>query len=250
MRGDPNYPDRSVFRLGWVAMSEPASASSGPRRRSGRARAVRGAVLVLALLVTGGVVYGGLRDPGTGPSDGTATPIPTPTRLSSLDLSDLPITRGPFCDALDQNDVETALGGPVTATQHYNSGDRATLATGLADVSHEYNCGYRAANGVQARAWVFAEPVTPGIGRSIARESTGEAGCRPIAGAPRFGTPSAGTLCRATDPAGTAVTLRGLFGDSWLTCQLSTPATAAASDTVRRAEQWCVRVATTMGARP
>ena len=31
---------------------------------------------------------------------------------------------------------------------------------------------------------------------------------------------------------------------------LSAPQTSAAADTVRRAEQWCVRVATGLGARP
>ena len=52
-------------------------------------------------------------------------------------------------------------------------------------------------------------------------------------------------------PQPASVTLRGLFGDAWLTCRLSTPGTVGgATQTVRRAEQWCVRVATTLGARP
>jgi len=48
----------------------------------------------------------------------------------------------------------------------------------------------------------------------------------------------------------TAVTLRGLFGDAWMSCELAVPGRAPASETQRRGEQWCLRVATTLGARP
>lgn len=250
MGGDPNLPAPSVFRLRLGVMSGSASAS-----RRGRPQGVRrGAVLVVALLASAGVVYAGLRDPGPDRSAAAPTPSASPTPLSSLDVSDLPITRGPFCALLETRDVETALGGPVATTNHYDSGDRAPLAPGLTDVAHEYGCGYGAANGARARAWVFAEPVTTATAASLAREAAGGTGCRPVPDSPRFGTPSASTLCRAADPAATVVTLRGLFGDAWLTCQLSTPRTgpaaATASDTTRRAEQWCLRVATTLGARP
>jgi hypothetical protein len=222
-----------------------------PRRRLRRV-----AVVLVALLATGAVVYGGLRGDAPvprGAATPSRTPAPTPTPLSSLDLSGLPIARAPFCDAIDRDDVVTALGGPVSRTSNYDSGDRATLAAGLTDVAHEYNCGYAAANGTRARAWVFAAPVTTSTGRNLARESTRGIGCRPVVGGPQFGTPSVATRCRTTSPAGVAVTLRGLFGDAWLSCELSTPGPGrGASDaaTVRRAEQWCVRLATSLGARP
>jgi hypothetical protein len=50
------------------------------------------------------------------------------------------------------------------------------------------------------------------------------------------------------------VRLSGLFGDAWLSCELTTPTAAAAGDpvreSVRRAQRWCVDVATSVGARP
>jgi hypothetical protein len=243
----PNLRSGSVFRLPLGDMSR--FAPGRPRRRLRRV-----AVALVALLATGAVVYGGLRADAPLPrraATPSGTPAPTATPFSSLDLSGLPIARAPFCDAIDQDDVVTALGGPVSRTSNYDSGDRATLATGLTDVAHEYNCGYASANGTQARAWVFAAPVTTSTGRTLAREPTGGSGCRPVADGPRFGTPSAETRCRTASPTGVAVTLRGLFGDAWLSCQLSTPASGpGATGTVRRAEQWCVRLATTLGARP
>ncbi len=214
---------------------------------------IRAALVAVALLATGGVVYAGLQsgEPGR-PSASRPTPTasPTPTPLASLDLSGLPIQRAPFCDTLDKGDVEDALGGPVSRTAHYDSGDRVALATGLTDVSHEFDCTFDAATGAQARAWVFAEPVTVPAGRAIVAETGQEKGCTVVGKGPTFGTPSIRTLCRTGTPASQVVTLRGLFGDAWLTCQLSTPGATGGDQTVQRAEQWCVRVATTLGARP
>jgi hypothetical protein len=211
-----------------------------------------------ALLVTAAAVYVGLRDRSDAPrpasdSRRSASPSPTATQedLATLDLSDLPIPRTAFCDVLDEDDVEAALGGPPTGTAHYDSGDRVELTPGVTDVSHEFGCTFDSATtGAQARAWVFAEPVTTRAAGSIVREARAADGCSPLEDAPAYGTPSAATLCRTTSPAGRAVTLRGLFGDAWLSCQLSTPEGDPAAETVQRAEQWCVRVATTVGARP
>jgi hypothetical protein len=230
------------------------SGSNNARRRARRRRSiVRGTLAAVALMATGAVVFTGLqsREPDrSSTARPTPTPSPTPTPLASLDLSGLPIQRAPFCDELDQGDVEDALGGPVSGTAHYDSGDRVALAAGLTDVSHEFGCTFDAATGAQARAWVFAEPVTVPVGRSIIAETRSGTGCTVVGKAPTFGTPSVGTLCRTGKPAGQVVTLRGLFGDAWLSCQLSTPGATGADQTVQRAEQWCVRVATTLGARP
>src|SRR3954471_17798081 len=117
------------------------SASTKSRRpRRGRGRAGVLVVLALALLVAAGVGYALLQDPGPDGDAPTATGTPTP--LSDLDVSDRRVPRGPFCVALEQDGIEAALGGPVTRTGHYDSGDRASLATGLTDIAHEYNCGY------------------------------------------------------------------------------------------------------------
>ena len=236
-------------------MSGRSRARRGARTQARRRRSARRVVLVvLALLVTGGVVYAGLqaRDPEptrTSAPKGSPTPSPSES-LASVDLSDLPIERTAFCDRLDEGDVEDALGGTVSGTAHYDSGDRVPLATGLTDVSHEFDCTFDAADGTQARAWVFAEPVTAAIGRSIVREARAEKGCTVLDKAPAYGTPSVATLCRTAKPATQAVALRGLFGDAWLTCRLSAPGAPAEAEVTSRAEQWCVRVATTLGARP
>ena len=124
------------------------------------------------------------------------------------------------------------------------------LAPGVTDVSHEYDCTFAASGGAEARVWVFAEPVTATVGRSIVREARGEKGCVVRTDPPTFGTPSVGTVCRTTKPTARSVTLRGLFGDAWLTCRLSAPGAVSAEETAQRADQWCVRVATTLGARP
>ena len=236
-------------------MSGRNRARRGSRTRARRRRSARRVLLVvLALIVTGGVVYAGLqlRDPAPTASPGpTTTPAPTSSEpLASLDLSGLPIERKAFCDRLDEGDVEDGLGAPVSSTGHYDSGDKVPLATGLTDVSHEFNCTFVAADGTQARAWVFAEPVTAAVGKSIVREASAEKGCTVVDRAPTYGTPSVTTLCRTGNPASRAVTLRGLFGDAWLSCRLSAPGTVPAADVTRRGEQWCVRVATTLGARP
>jgi hypothetical protein len=230
-------------------MSGSVSADRGPGR-GGRRQVRTGVVLVLALLVAAGVVYAGLRDSGPGGARAAPTPAATPTPLADLDLSDLPVPRRSFCAALEQDAIETALRGPVTRTEHYDSGDRALLATGLTDIAHEYNCGYASATGARARAWVFAEPVGTPVARNLVRDAAGVPGCAPVSDGPRFGAPSVGTVCRTAQPVTTAVTLRGLFGDAWLSCQLTTPGTAGASATVRRAERWCARVASTVGAGP
>jgi hypothetical protein len=211
----------------------------------------RWSLAVAALLVTGVVVWVGLSGRDVAPTaDRSPSATPTPTPLSSVDLSGLPIERAPFCDRLEEADVEKALGGPVSGTTHYDSGDRVALASGLRDVSHEFDCTYDAALGSQARVWVFAEPVTTTVARTLAREARAEKGCSVLRDAPTYGTPAAATLCRTTGPVGRVVTLRGLFGDAWTTCRLSTPGPSGATGTVERAEQWCVRVATTLGARP
>lgn len=204
-------------------------------------------VAVVALVV--GVTHRGAVPHQTSTPRQTA-PRPSPTPLRSLDLSGLPIDRGPFCDRLGADDVRTALGEPVQDASEYDSGQRATLAPGLRDVAHEYDCTYRAASGAQARVWVFAQPVTRPVAASLARAARRTSACRVLADAPAYGRPSASTLCRTRQPNGTEVTLRGLFGDAWLTCRLSQPGTPPQATTARRGERWCVRVATRLGARP
>jgi hypothetical protein len=222
-------------------------------------------LLVLALAVTAVAVYAGAFGRHVRPTGLTVEPSasPSPSRESSpsstptvdptaaeVDLSRLPIPRSDFCDLLDRDDVEQALGGPVASTYFYGNGERRRLAPGVTDVSHEYNCTFRGDGGDEARVWVFAEPVTLHEARTLAREATGAAGCKELADAPTYGTPTAATVCRERKPTRRVASLRGLFGDAWLTCELTAAGRASATTTADRAEQWCVRVATTLGARP
>jgi hypothetical protein len=220
---------------------------SEPEKRPRRTRVT--VLVAVALALTAAVVAVALvvlDDDGDPAPAASSSPSPTP--LDRVDLSDLPIARQSFCDALDEDHVEDALGTAVSATGHYDSGDRVRLTPTLRDLAHEYGCTFAASTGAQARAWVFAEPVTRQVAAGLVREERSAKGCRPVRSAPTYGTPTLSTLCRTK--AGQVVTLRGLFGDAWLTCELTVPGTPDAPETVRRAEQWCVRVATTLGARP
>jgi hypothetical protein len=177
-----------------------------------------------------------------------ATPSPSPTAIQDVDLTALPIPRGPFCDLVDDDSLVTALGGPVSSSDHYGNGDQAQLAPGVRDISHEYSCTFDTASGAQARAWVFAAPVQTAEARTLGKQAAGAPGCRPIAGKLKFGRPSTTTACRRHGAS--EVTLRGLFGDAWFSCQLTLPGTTSTRAAVRSTQRWCVHVAETVGAQP
>jgi hypothetical protein len=235
------------------------------RARRGRRRAALPAGLVVALLTTGAAVYVGLDrhspDPASrstggraasSPSAGgasTASPSASPTEPPA-DLATVSIPRQPFCDRLPDDDVEQALGAPVASTYHYDNGERRHITGSLTDVAHEDNCTFAAADGTQARAWVFAAPVDQRAAAGLVRDASGADGCGPLTRPPTFGRPGVATLCHEHGPTAVAVTLSGLFGDAWFSCRLSTPGRAGAVATTTRAEQWCVRVATTLAAQP
>lgn len=214
--------------------------SQPPRRRPGLLLGIA----VALVLAAGAVVLGvRLRPTETGAPRPTPSASPTPER--DVDLTALPIPRGPFCDLLDDTDLVTALGGRVSRSDHYNSGDRAHLAPGVTDISHEYGCSFYAASGAAARAWVFAQPVQTGQARALARQASHASGCRPVASTPTFGRPSATTACRRKGA--TEVTMQGLFGEAWFSCQLTVPGDRPLRGSVRRTESWCVHVAEKVG---
>lgn len=232
-------------------MSETPASDAGspaPRRRGWlRVAAAAGALVLTALVVYVGVQVAAPDQTSRPP---TATPRPSPTPLDSVDVSRLPVARRPLCTRIEDRDVQAALEGPVESTDHYGSGQRVTIAPGLRDVSHEFNCTYRGAAGATARVWLFAEPVTPKVARGIVRDARTAPSCRRTAGGPTFGTPSVTTVCTPAKGKRSTVALRGLFGDAWLSCQLTPVAGGTLADTVHRTEQWCVRVVTRVGARP
>jgi len=237
-------------------MSESAAAPPSPpgrrtralrRRRLRRYVAASAALLLLLVAVVGALLSRspGAHDPQRRP---TAAASPTPVPLDRVDLSGLSIARGPFCQRLREADVARALGAPATGTAHYTAGERVQLAPGVRDLSDEYDCTFRGAAGGEARAWVFARPVPARVARGIVAGSRGERGCAVVRGGPRFGIPSLTTRCRAGGASARSVTLRGLFGDTWLSCRLTLP--GAGADEIVRAQRWCVQVATSVGVRP
>jgi hypothetical protein len=175
----------------------------------------RTAVLVGALAAA--TLLSGCTGGSTTPARRSPTPSPTP--LERIDLSGLAVHRGPFCDLLDPRHVETVLGGPVVTSDSYRSGDETELAPGVTDVAHEFGCRFTGRHGSQARVWIFAAPVTEADAHDLVAQAR-------------------------TQPPATVVTVVGLFGDAWLSCQLSAPPAEPGRRAVPRAERWCVQVAT------
>jgi hypothetical protein len=89
---------------------------------------------------------------------------------------------------------------------------------------------------------VFAPPITVVQARNLAAAARTAPGCGVLPGAPAFGRPSTGAVCRAD---GTLeASYRGLFGDAWLACSLAVPAAGAdPKELADRAGRWCVTVA-------
>jgi hypothetical protein len=230
-------------RLGEV--SQKVGPSS--HRRSRRRRWVVVAAVLVAVAVVAVAAVRVLGSNGSSSSSSGAKDTSTP--LASLDLSGLPIAKSSPCSGLDEHDVTTALGGSVSASDRYDPGERVRLSRGLRDVSEEFGCTYRDTLGAEARVWVFAQPVRRSLASHLVRDARAEKGCRLVHHGPGFGTPSVTTACPVRRPRGRVVTVRGLYGDTWLTCQLTLPADTGADDPVRRTQRWCVSVVTGLGAR-
>ncbi|SDO46942.1 hypothetical protein SAMN05192576_4055 [Nocardioides szechwanensis] len=203
-------------------------------------RVVRSLLLALgATAVAVGV--GVLVTDGEEPQAPATVDVPS-VPLSEFDTTELVAQRTEFCDTVPDEAVTEALAGESIATAAYGNGDRAKVAGTVRDVAHEFSCAWRGADGTVARAWVFVPPVTPAAADSLIDEARKRAGCEPDAGAPAYGVPSLALVC---EDGGTRLrSYRGLFGDAWLTCQLSTPTTVAATAQQDRASRWCVSIAT------
>ncbi|MEG3093508.1 hypothetical protein U1703_18875, partial [Sphingomonas sp. PB1R3] len=61
-----------------------------------------------------------------------------------------------------------------------------------------------------------------------------------------YGVPSLALAC--VDGGTRVLSYRGLFGDAWLTCQLTAPETVAAAAHEDRTGRWCVSVASALEA--
>lgn len=179
-------------------------------------------VVVTALVTAVGVL-------ATSPTR-QAPPLPAnplADRLASADTTTMTVRRTAFCSALPGATVAAALGAAVDAHTTWQPGQRVRLGK-AEDVADEYGCSWTTASGATARAWVFAPPIT--ADRAAALAKAAPAGCRPAAAMPAFGAPTSALRC------GGRTLVRGLFGDAWLSCEL----TGHDVDLVGR---WCLAVA-------
>jgi hypothetical protein len=174
-------------------------------------------------------------------------PTPTPTSkeesftttpLAELDTTGLVVTRGPFCDEVDDRQVSGALDGDPADASSWENGDTIDLGNGVEDVAHEFGCRYTAEDGTIAQAWVFAPPVDAAGAQRLVKAAGKGAGCE-VGGGPAFGTPTLALTCTKDGVA--RASYRGLFGDAWLVCEVVRPAEGD-WDVVDRAGRWCVGV--------
>ncbi len=201
------------------------------------------AATVLTALAVGGVVA--LREPerdaeGVAPRttpESSSAPTPGPS-LAEVDTTALVVARAGFCDAVPDEAVTEALGGEPTSANAYANGERARVADGVEDVAHEFGCVWSGPD-AEARAWVFAPPVSPADARALRRAADRQDGCRTRPDAAAFGEPTTASVCRS--PAGPVASHRGLFGDAWLACSVA--AGGSREDAAARADQWCAAVA-------
>ena len=192
-------------------------------------------VAVVVTLLTAGCTGSG--------SSSDGSPAPSDTPLSAVDLTGVAASRASFCDSLDPDAVAAVLGGAPEKDSSYGSGQRAELAPGLKDVSHEFSCTFDRGPR-EARAWLFAQPATAAQARGWIKERTADDSCK-AAGELTFGDPGLVQLCR--DKLQLRVTAAGLFGDGYLTCKVTAPPKSDETDLLDRAQRWCADVAVTVG---
>lgn len=173
------------------------------------------------------------------PSTSAAAPPPS---LADLDTATLVVPRTGFCAEVPEEAVTAALGTEAVESDAYGNGEQAELTGDLTDVAHEWSCRWRSEERGTARVWVFAPPVTVERAGELADALAARAddsSCRTLR-QPSFGDPGAAVLCR-TGP--TRQLLRvGLFGDAWVTCQLTLARDVAGGELVERSDAWCAAV--------
>jgi hypothetical protein len=185
-------------------------------------------ILVTALLVATGCS-----------KDETTAPTPSPTPLASLNTAAMQVPRIEFCKLVPDSAVKDALDGSPDSAASYGNGDDVEVPDVGKEVVHETGCSWSTDAGAVARAWVFARPVDTAFARTAIASNRETPGCR-ITRGPSYGDPSVTQTCR--QPGGSArVRHAGLFGQTWLTCEVTDPADGVPA--VRaRADSWCVEV--------
>jgi len=173
-----------------------------------------------------------------------STPSTTPTSIAGLDSATMRVVRVAFCDLVPKTAVHAALAATPMLARSWRSGDAVRDAGG--QLGHEFGCAWFGRRSVAARAWVFARPVDPRYAATLVRRAGQDRGCRASASTV-FGTPSVVQTCLRADRT-RRVRRAGLFGNTWLTCEVSGH---LATTAVRaRTDAWCVRVANALNVGP
>ncbi len=181
---------------------------------------------------------------GSGDTPEPVPPTPSEVPLAQVDLAGLRPARAPFCDGLDAAAVSEVLGGRPRSTDAYRSGDTRRVAPGVRDVVHEDGCTFTRGS-TEAAAWVFAAPATRREARTWVADRAATQGCR-ATGEVSFGSPGSVLACAGTARGRTVrrISLAGLFGDAWLTCEVTRPRDESTRSTLEAAQRWCAGVVT------
>jgi len=172
-----------------------------------------------------------------------AAPKPSPTPLASLNTTAMEIPRIEFCQLVPDSAVEKALGAEPDSNASYGNGDEVDLPGEGEQVVHELGCSWSTDEGADARAWIFARPVDAGFARKSIASSRRMQGCS-VGQGPAYGDPSVTQTCRLPD--GTRrVRHAGLFGQTWLSCEVADTG-AEVAEIRERADRWCVEVVTAL----
>lgn len=161
---------------------------------------------------------------------------PKPTPIGKLQTASMIIPREAFCEQVPAKAVEAAIKGVVDNAREWTDGEAGKTG----DVGQEFGCEWKSADGLEARAWVYARPVTGKFAREVIDKTSRRPLCTPER-PPAFGSPSQLQVCQL---GGGVLRVRhaGLFGDAFLTCEVSAP-TADRQQLRVRAGTWCVDVA-------
>ena len=181
---------------------------------------------------------------GSDEPSGPRTTAPTP--ITKLDLGALRIARAEFCDRLPDSAVRRVLGGNPESDDSWGNGDPVPADGASGQVAHELGCSWTAADGGQALAWVFARPVAASFATTLVHQAQAAKGCTTQATS-TFGSPALLQTCQR--PGGVVRARRaGLFGDTWLTCEVSLAASVPARTRLERLDDWCASVVAVLDA--
>ena len=131
-------------------------------------------------------------------------------------------------------------GHPLNAFKIWDGGLGIWGAVALGGVGAWIGCAWTGAGGAAARAWVFARPVDASSADEIVRAAGRQADCS-AEPTPVFGAPALLQNCKL---AGGLVRARraGLFGDTWLTCEVTAPAATPEKQRTSTLDSWCATV--------